>query len=166
MTDLDKEYRQPLEAYLLRVGASHDEAQDAIQDTFTKAIQWNVADKDENVQRRWLYVTARHKFIDQIRLKRHSQASLDHKYVTELGKDYWTDDEKWQFEAPDMMDLTLTRYDLERLLNRMPEQYRKVALAKANTENNKEGAQSVGMTLTTYKSTVDRIRRWANAKYN
>jgi RNA polymerase sigma-70 factor (ECF subfamily) len=86
LTTLYKNYSSSIYGYAYTIVKNKSQAEDVLQETFTKAITHLDIDQNEKAIRKWLYITAKNSAIDVLRKEGHSVA-VDELFETEAPPD-------------------------------------------------------------------------------
>lgn len=107
--------------YLVKLGASSQDAEDIVHNTFLKAIEYMVHLEEDNISS-WLFKVAINDYYDLCRKKKRStQLELEEKHIVkEISKD-----------NPEIgLMVKEDSYEISRVLNSMKESYKNLLLLK------------------------------------
>jgi RNA polymerase sigma-70 factor (ECF subfamily) len=141
-------YRGCIFAVCLRMLHNVDDAQEACQETFLKALQHLPTYRAENLQG-WLYTIAKHEALNRIRDRR-PHVSLDEPEYSEDGGTYFH-----EIGVPNHeLEISLIQMDLARGLRRVTPGNRRALLMLMEGFSYAEIAQVVGASLCAVKTRI------------
>ncbi|MGM1048083.1 MAG: RNA polymerase sigma factor [Bacillota bacterium] len=149
-TELFKTYQSSLYLYLYRMCGSKETAEELVQETFYRAMEWMKTEHREYA-RAWLYKVARHLFIDWYR-KHPGEVQMRREIETQETDNTYPTPEK-AFAASER------KIRVAKVMSRLPEQYRTILLLREmNGLSYRELGEILDISLDQVKVTLYRAR--------